>query len=223
MENLRIVVAGQSGAGKTRWARRVVTAWPGRIVVLTDDARDYADLPLTWVRVEGRHVGWRLPWLRRGRWLVEVTAVSRQELLRLSESIATALWQGDPGLILVDEAHQFMPRHPQLAAWQRHATGGRHRGLSYVWICQSLVDMDLAALRMATHLVAFRVIEQWESDRLQRLSGGWLTPAALRALPTGVGILVDLRRGRWGWVISDLSGPLSLPGRSAGPAGPSPW
>ena len=190
--NVRLVVVGQSGSGKTWWARRLLRLAPGRRVVLTDDGRDYADLGLRWVRVEGRHAAARFAWLREGEWLLEITSVTAQETRILSAAIARALWDAEPALVVVDEAYRFIPRHPVVPEWQRHATGGRHIGHDYVFVTQSVVDLDLTAVRMATALVAFRVVETNEAERISRITSGLVTPGLLRALPTGVAAWVDL-------------------------------
>lgn len=205
MDNIRAVIVGQPGTGKTTYAAALVgrALEAGRqVVVLTDHADRYRQhLPV--LQLVGpdlaRDVG---PVLGRS-WVLELSGwESDRQLQAAVDRLARRIWERGRLLLVVDEAHLFFPRWPLVSAMHRIVTGGRHRGVDYVMITQHLVYLHLSAVKAANYLVVFRLVEPNDLARAAYLSG--LEEAAIRALPTGRAVGVNLATGRRFYVASQM-------------------
>lgn len=192
---VRALVVGQSGTGKTTYARRLVRAAlaAGRTVqVWTDDRRDWAELELPVLRVAGGDAGRDFAALT-GSWVLEVADVTSREHPRLMEAMAAGVWQRGRMLLVLDEAHRWFPRYRAASSLERIVTGGRHRGIDWVMVTQHPVYVHLLVEREAEWLVSFRLTEWNDLERVRRLG---LDSRRIARLPNfrAVGVYLPARK-----------------------------
>jgi len=175
------LIVGKSGCGKSWFGRYILTQYLQnqaiKYAVVIDNSSDhfYGGLQTQgfflqeYGEVEAqRSYNWENFIKANKKVLLEITNLKQDEITRLMDDISKALYNLGDSLILVDEAHIFFPYHHHSIEFERLLRGGRKKGIDVIMITQTLVDLNLIALRLANILILFQITEANELERARQ-------------------------------------------------------
>jgi len=180
MQNKIWLIVGKSGCGKSWFGRWILLQYLKKeaveYIMVLDDSSDhfYSGLQANGFFLQEygeREAQGRYNWQRfiadKRKVLLEVTNLTSQEIKNLVDDVSKAIYTLGDALLLIDEAHIFFPRSDSSLELERLLRGGRKRAIDIIMITQTLVDLNLIALRLANMLILFQVTEANELDRAQ--------------------------------------------------------
>lgn len=180
---LRVLVTGQQGMGKTAWARELVrrTQRAGRrLVILSTKPEDYVDLAGSrrTLHCQEPASGYSVGQLRQaiGRkgsttFFVFERFTQRDSRAQFMGQVAAAVESVGNMVLLVDEAHQFMPRYRTAPAAVGMLTAARARAVDVVLVTQHPKLLDDLAAKESNAFVLFGSPDRNEAGYLAELSG----------------------------------------------------
>lgn len=200
MFNLRMSVIGNSGSGKTFFILSLLKYHflKSKYVLIIDTKETFSKIVNAHIRVDETNYkefsSYRyLDALRTFKsMLVQVDGLIDDEIHLLVDSIFSQLKHGDHILVVVDEAHIFLPRFNCPVCALRYSRTGREQFLDYIVITQQWIDLDLTLLKQSNVISCFRLHEQNEVQKLSRYVPGLVN---LTNLPRYGKIIVDTERG----------------------------
>lgn len=171
----RLLIVGMSGSGKSRLIRdRILPEYEGRYryKVVVNDSEELGEDCVS-LRITDDNAGgtWRFAQLiRDARNLhVEILATDPAPVL---EQLSSAILELGDVLLVLDEAHEWIPWHNAPRSMIRLYKQGRKEGVHIVAATQSLVrtpEAGLApdAVRQSTVLVTFQQVDSREVGRIR--------------------------------------------------------
>lgn len=173
----RILVLGMSGSGKTHLvANELVPAYRGKhryLVVVSERRDELADLCEQSITIHDEDAGaaWDLEGMLRaaGSLHIELLATDPHDFL---DALGRAIFALGDALLVVDEAHEFVPARNAAPGMVRLYKGGRVKNVHIITITQSLVQtvtsgLSLDAVRQSSVLVVFQQVEGNEVKRVR--------------------------------------------------------
>jgi len=175
------LIVGKSGCGKSWFGRYILGEYLQnraiKYIVVVDNSSDhfYGGLQAQGfffqeygeAEAQGSY-NWENFIKANKRVLIEITNLKQDEITRLMDDVSRALYDLGDSIILVDEAHIFFPREHQSIEFERLLRGGRKKGIDVILITQTLIDLNLIALRLANVLIVFQVTEANELERARQ-------------------------------------------------------
>ncbi len=170
-----VLIVGKPGCGKSYLASRLVRAYTrgrykARVVVVDMPAGTSPYRPYVRDRavVDRRHVclAWDELIADHPSILIEVSDLTAQEIQVMMDGLCAAILRAGDTLLVIDEAHQFFPRTRTPLGLERLLRAGRKWGIDVIMVTQIVVDLAIAAIKLANVLVAFQVTERNDLSRL---------------------------------------------------------
>lgn len=176
-QTLRFLVVGMSGSGKSHLTRDLIAHLEGRYryLVVVNDSMELSEGCAAKVPIRDENVGdaWRLVDLIRdaGSAHFEILANDPRPFL---ERLGDAVLELGDVLLVLDEAHEWIPSNRPPAALVRCYKQGRKHGVHIIAVTQSLVrtsttGLDANAIRQSTHLITFQLAEHNEVARIREV------------------------------------------------------
>lgn len=181
----RIYIGGITGSGKSVYARALITAKAGtyRQMIIVNRKSEFADLcEARFTVVEDGDPERALR--RHRRLFFRVDGMDPRPFLN---NLGQALMRRRDVLLVIDEAHEFLPRGRAPKQLFRVFTGGREQGINTIMISQELksqgAGIDLVVQNQMSHLVLFRLQGEGNLARADELFPELDGRAASLALP----------------------------------------
>lgn len=173
----RVLIVGMSGSGKSHLIRdQLIPAYEGRYRhrVVVNDSEELSEGCVRLTVTEDNAGGtWHLAPLIRdaGNLHVQMLANDPRDFL---EPLALAVLELGDVLLVLDEAHEWVPTHRPPAGMIRLYKQGRKEGVHIIAATQSLVRSDTAglaqdAVRQSTVLVMFQQVDAREVARVREV------------------------------------------------------
>jgi energy-coupling factor transporter ATP-binding protein EcfA2 len=203
--NRRWLIVGDSGMGKSTTAREVAALYVPRKrkVLVLSMFPDWGAWIRTWrgvwIRATRESVG-RLDWeavLSFRRAFVEFVGWAQEDVREALDALALRVWKGDVdyGLIVLDEAHLFLPLHGASREFERLILGIRHRHGDLMFISQAPQRLSMPAREQANAIVAHRLSSEVAMEHLFRVAPELEAYRHdLQRLDVGERFLVDVER-----------------------------
>jgi DNA helicase HerA-like ATPase len=203
--NRRWLIVGDSGTGKSTTAREVAALYVPRKrkVLVLSMFPDWGAWIRTWrgvwIRATRESVG-RLDWeavLSFRRAFVEFVGWAQEDVREALDALALRVWKGDVdyGLIVLDEAHLFLPLHGASREFERLILGIRHRHGDLMFISQAPQRLSMPAREQANAIVAHRLSSEVAMEHLFRVAPELEAYRQdLQRLDVGERFLVDVER-----------------------------
>jgi energy-coupling factor transporter ATP-binding protein EcfA2 len=203
--NRRWLIVGDSGTGKSTTAREVAALYVPRKrkVLVLSMFPDWGAWIRTWrgvwIRATRESVG-RLDWeavLSFRRAFVEFVGWAQEDVREALDALALRVWKGDVdyGLIVLDEAHLFLPLHGASREFERLILGIRHRHGDLMFISQAPQRLSMPAREQANAIVAHRLSSEVAMEHLFRVAPELEAYRHdLQRLDVGERFLVDVER-----------------------------
>lgn len=203
--NRRWLIVGDSGTGKSTSAREIAALYLPRkekLLVLSmfpDWGPWIKARKGVWIQATRESVG-RLDWakvLSYRRVFLEFVGWAQEDVREALDTLALWVWAGkvDRGLIVLDEAHLFLPLQGGSREFERLILGIRHREGDLVFISQAPQRLSMPAREQANAILAHRLSSEVAIDHLLKVAPE-LEPHRERLQRLGVGerFLVDVDR-----------------------------
>ena len=162
-DSWRVMVTGVQGSGKSAWARRAVREALGRrpVVTLSTKPTDYGDVVGVVVRIREPVTAYDPAQLadlirQKRRLAVVLTKIEDMDSRpAFAERLALAVEQVPGTLLVIDEAHLFLPNGKDRPGVLGLLTGGRELGIDWICVTQHAQLVSLTVTREANTFVVF--------------------------------------------------------------------
>ena len=208
----RWLIAGQSGTGKSWYARYLITQYireqRKRSIIVLDNSMDHwptlQGLGFEHVTIGQEHIRRGIPWSkflsRHPRVLIEATYLDSDETMSLVDSLSRAVAESVPySLLVIDEAWSFYNKNYPAPNLERLLRGGRKHNIDIMLITQRLQDLATPGRSQTNLLVMFHLDDLTDinlaSERLAPVRG--ISPReVLPRLRQGQAIVRDVETGQ---------------------------
>ena len=181
----RILVNGITGSGKSVYSRQMIQALTGkyRQMIIVNRKSEFADLcEKRFIVDEDGNPETALRKYRRV--FFRVDGIDPRPFLN---KLGDAIMKRRDVLLVIDEAHEFLPRGRAPKRLFRVFTGGREQGIITLMITQAMksqgAGIDLVVQNQMSHLVLFRLQGEGDLARADELFPELRGRAASLALP----------------------------------------
>ena len=166
------LVVGKSGTGKSFFARRLAQRLSdGKKLVIVDNSEDHEDIAEYTLEVHQGNIKKLDPekiLSMLDSVLLVFTYTETDSVNYFIDGLTETIWNMINIVIMIDEAHIFIPRSNYPKGIERLIRAGRKGGIDTVLITQNFTDLNITALKQAHYLAVFRLTEQNEIERIAR-------------------------------------------------------
>ncbi len=175
------MICGKSGCGKSWFGRYILLEYlkqkATKYIVILDDSSDHFYSGLRGKNFYLQEYGqteaqgsynWEKFIGDKKKVIIETTNLTQEEITKLVNSVSKAVYNLGNVLFLVDEAHIFFPTYQSSVELERLLRGGRKRRIDIILITQTMIDLNLIALRLTNILILFQITEINEIKRAQQ-------------------------------------------------------
>jgi len=184
MQNKIYMLCGKSGCGKSWFGRYILLEYlkqrATKYIVILDNSSDHFYSGLRGknfylqeygqVEAQGSY-NWGEFIRVNKKVIIETTNLTEEETTALVDNVSKAIYNLGDVLFLIDEAHIFFPTFRSSVELGRLLRGGRKQGIDIILITQTMIDLNLIALRLTNILILFQITEINEIARAQQYFG----------------------------------------------------
>jgi len=175
---MNIVIFGQTGTGKSTFARKLVKYLieDKRLVVISENIQDIERLAdelefdISLVEVSDKNI-YQLDFrklIEQNKYIAfEFEHVIDEELVYALDQIASTIYELKDILLYIDEAHIFFPKFRCSTELERLIRAGRKNAIINILVTQQLRDLRDVALKQAHYMVVFKLSEHNEIEKIK--------------------------------------------------------
>ena len=175
---MNIVIFGQTGTGKSTFARKLVKYLieDKRLVVISENIQDIERLAdelefdISLVEITDKNI-YQLDFrklIEQNKYIAfEFEHVIDEELVYALDQIASTIYELKDTLVYIDEAHIFFPKFRCSTELERLIRAGRKNAIINILVTQQLRDLRDVALKQAHYMVVFKLSEHNEIEKIK--------------------------------------------------------
>lgn len=174
MQNRRWLILGTTGSGKSYFTSYLISKYIAmkqrKHVVIVDSTESYKE-SLPFLRhcdvppVAFEAVDFETIILENPFTLFEVCGLLPDQDVAFLDCLCAAVMSVGDVLLVVDEAHRYLPKDNPSTEFLILLREGRKRYIDPVLITQFPIDLNLIARRQANSLVIFKLLDDTDTDR----------------------------------------------------------